>query len=519
MSDLPKEKLPDQREADQGGGTSDETVLTKAPESKQDKLRRIIKELPHGKKFIFNNVGGKKIRTAFTPRLVSNVYRTMHSVIFDTAMEIFHVYEPRTGLFRPKSHDDIREELAALTLDIGEALSKGKNKTQASIIANIANKATSSSAINGHMAALKSATSGNFDKENEGVAHCLSGFIDLDTGENLGRHPRFKSRNMSPFHAAETSNCPLWTDVLLGQALSDHDDIETLQMLFGQYIFGENKSQSILLLYGTAGRGKGVVASVAQALAGAGNWHSLPHGGMRDRFATFPMLGKSLLVGVDVPSTFLAHPDANILKSLTGGDGMMAEGKFMRHQSMLHGNYNVIITSNAPQQLRLDGDADAWNRRCIPICFDQPKVEDIIRDFDKLLMSKCGGEIWRWAFEGYRKLKALGYKIKRTAAQDRRMQNILDETSSVKMFAADCLEAGNGNVSYEELTTAYCDYCRDRGWRRVADTKMRENLRTAVLEQYGRNESTSVHRETGNCRGFRRVQIKDQPQHQIKEAA
>ena len=526
MSDLPEEKKPAQRGARQGGD-SDETVPTKAPELRTAKLLRIISELPSssGAPLIFNMVGGKQLPTAFAPRLVSNVYRADKHIIFDTQTEVFHTYDPSNGLFTPKSHDDIREELATLTFELGVALSEGADETEAAIIANVANKATTSGALNGHMAALKSSTSGNFDGENVGVVHCLSGFIDIKTGANRGRSPQYKSRNMAPFVYRKDAGCPRFLNELLAPALPDQGDIDLLQMMVGQMILGENRSQNILLLYGTAGSGKGVIVSIIQMLVGVNNWMQLRTKHLGGRFEKYPLLNKTLLVGVDVPSDFLAQPDAGELKSLTGGDGMFAEAKNRRQPIKLRGDYNVVITCNAQPKLKPDGDAGAWDRRIIPICFDQPKVKNIIRDYDKKLMGWEGGGIAGWGFEGLKKADDLGYRMTRTKAQNDRMRDIIDSSRSAEVFAEHHLvKCAGGNVSVDELLGAYAYFCNNQRWDRGSDKDARGVISAQIMSRFGIGPSKSIKRrerggQSKEVKGYRGVSLSASIVQHMREAA
>ena len=114
-----------------------------------------------------------------------------------------------------------------------------------------------------------------------------------------------------------------------------------------------------------------------------------------ERFEIFRFLGKTLLVGVDVPADFMSTSGAIVIKGLVGGDMFDAEQKGGTGCFPVPGHFNVLITSNSRLRLLLEGDAGAWRRRLLVVRYEKPPPTKRILDFDHVLLREEGSGILR----------------------------------------------------------------------------------------------------------------------------
>ena len=111
-----------------------------------------------------------------------------------------------------------------------------------------------------------------------------------------------------------------------------------------------------------------------------------------ERFELSGYVGKTLLIGADVPGSFLHQKGSEAIKKLTGGDLLDAEFKHANGRSKLRGEFSIVITSNNSLHVRLDGDNDAWRRRLILLRFvNDPPKKPIARFADKLFAEEGAG--------------------------------------------------------------------------------------------------------------------------------
>ena len=108
----------------------------------------------------------------------------------------------------------------------------------------------------------------------------------------------FYSRNMIPIHLNENADCPQFMNDLLAQALSI-EQIETLQKYCGMALLDYNLSQQFVILEGTAGGGKSIIAKIICDVIGEDNVATLRSAMLAERFEMSAFCGKTLLIAND----------------------------------------------------------------------------------------------------------------------------------------------------------------------------------------------------------------------------
>ncbi|HTR40456.1 MAG TPA: phage/plasmid primase, P4 family [Pseudomonadales bacterium] len=283
---------------------------------------------------------------------------------------------------------------------------------------------------------------------------------------------KYHFRNKLAVNFDPGAKCPLFENTLLGNSL-DFDDIGLLQRWCGLGLIGRNISQVMLILSGTAGAGKGTFVRVLKGIIGEMNIGSLRTDQLSQRFEIGRLIDRTLLYGADVPANFLSHESASVLKSLTGGDPITVELKGSMSAPSLTCEFNIIVTSNSRLIVKLEGDVEAWQRRLIIIQYEKPKPANVIPDLDKRILQNEASGVLNWMLDGLYALRTAKWQIALSPVQKQRVNELLLESDSVKVFFAErCVEDSKADgLTVTDAYAAYSDFCTERGW-----TELTRNL-------------------------------------------
>jgi len=342
--------------------------------------------------------------------------------------------------------------------------------------------------------------------------HVANGYLVLGT-ESLELHEfshRHWSRNQSPIAFDPDATCPVFLERLLEPVLDD-DDIELLQYYAGQCLLGRNLTQTILLLHGPGGAGKGSISNILQRVVGEQNCYELRTSHLDERFEIFRYIGKTLLYGADVEPEFLRTDAAHFLKKLVGDDLISPEGKNSNEAFSIRGNFNVLVSCNKRLSVRLSGDVTAWRRRLRIINFKKPvETRPTIVNFDTMLLEKEGAGILNWAIVGAAKVLAdkAAHRVRPlSATQQARLEALLGQSDSMRHFLETRVVRAPGNaLEKNDLMEAYADFCGDAGWDPLPELAARKELNNRMLELFGSVERKSAGAK-GNQRGYSNVAI------------
>ena len=250
--------------------------------------------------------------------------------------QAFWNYDQESGLFVPLSAEGLRE-IAGMRLF---QAASDENRPEVKNFATV-----------NHLDRIVKAAKGvrehrNFFDGGPQSIHCANGHIREDLTFDSVFSPSYRSRNRSPYPFHDDADCPRFREELLQRVLPDKDDRILMQKIFGLALLGDNPAQRIALLHGPGGAGKGVLLRILRAVVGPDNVCELRTKHLAERFEINRFVGKSLLLGSDVPGDFLECRGAEVLKSLVGGDPLSAEGKGQNTYVTVEGNLNVFIVSN-----------------------------------------------------------------------------------------------------------------------------------------------------------------------------
>lgn len=439
-------------------------------------------------------------------------FATKHRILYSPEEARFWRYQgDKTGLWVKQTEDNIRAEMAA---DIKEVADDFEKEPLIMI------------RTTGMMGAIVAMLRGQAEKweafkrpispktmRPRALIHCQNGMLDLDEAPPLQRvfSADYMSRQQLAVSLSEGAQCPRFLEYL--RSAVSEEDLELMQKFAGQMLIGVNYAQKILILTGTAGGGKSTFVRIIRAIIGEKNIGQLRTEHLGSRFELAMMMGKSLLVGVDVPGKFLQAEFAHVIKGLCGGDPLVAESKHGNETFEVVGEFNVLVTCNGRLKVKLDEDADAWMRRLGIVNFSSPPPPRPDPHFVMKLVASEASAILDWMIEGamklIRDLDEVG-TIKLTAKQKDRVQSLLAESDSIRDFVRRGVTKTPGaTCTTEQLVEAYVHYCENRGWAAEGTKVAERELPDAILEIHRVSKSNDI--KTGADdrakRGYRGIEV------------
>lgn len=442
-------------------------------------------------------------------------FHVEHDVLWDDVSGRFYRYHAGSGLWKHVPDPLIQ---AGFAEDIRKMIVEAKKAADEDGRFDSMFKLVSQSLLKNLSEMLK----GSVLKENpfhrpSHVVHALNGMVDLSERPFAFKpfNKGFFSRNQCAVRYDPSAQCPNFIQNVLSKALSEQDG-ELLQRWFGMAVLGRNMAQSIMLMIGGAGTGKGTIVNLATNLVGRDNCYQLRTEQLTSRFELSFYHDKSLLYGADVSPDFLNCNEAHVLKSLTGGDMLSGEIKGSSHAHNLIGDYNVVLTSNSRLLLKIQGDSGAWLRRLKMVEFNRPPSENVIPNYASLLMQQEGPGILNWAIEGAVKTiqnSKDGNPMPVTTEQRAKIENLITESDSVRWFIANCVSRSPfplDSISSRDLYMAYFDSCENRGWTPTSQRSF-EMRASDLLIQIHRAELHRHHKgDTDSPRGYKGIVVKPQ---------
>lgn len=342
------------------------------------------------------------------------------------------------------------------------------------------------------------------------LLHLKNGMLDIDKEELLLSPfaPNYHSTSASPVPFYPEAQCPRWLE-FLNYALPP-DDVELLRRWAGLALSGYNSAQAILLLTGIGGAGKGVFVEVISYIVGRQNCRELRTRHLDEKFENSFYVGKTLLIGADVPGDFLNVAGAKRLKALSGHDELLAEVKYEPRPFSFFGTFNIVITSNQNLRVALDGDEEAWRRRLKIVHFTK-KAPRVNPNFAAELIEEGSG-ILNWMIEGLIALRAdmaraLPWQL--SPEQQERIDDLLAESDSLRAFVRNHIHksAPTDNVTVEELHMQYESMCDDYDWGTQTKYQFQKMLPVLMQEIHGVSRRNDVPRGAGARRGFWGVRV------------
>ena len=287
----------------------------------------------------------------------------------------------------------------------------------------------------------------------EGHLSLGNGVLQLD-GRVLRPHsPDELFTAQLPIHYSANATCPNFLK-FLGEVLPSESHRREIQKLFGYCFIKGQPYQCAHIFLGQGNNGKSTLLQVLTGLLGQQNVSNETLQGLSEnRFSTFKLVGKFANIFADLPSARLVN--TSCFKALTGGDGIVAEGKF-RTQFYFRNSAKLIFSCNELPETA-DQTPAFWRRLyLIPFDVDFTGRED--RNLLGRIQSEYDG-ILRWSLDGMDMLLQDGgfrNDVDRAGLKDlwqRRSDNI-------RWFCLECVDLDPlGWVSKRDFYEFYSDFC------------------------------------------------------------
>ncbi|KAF0174508.1 MAG: putative primase [Limisphaerales bacterium] len=245
--------------------------------------------------------------------------------------------------------------------------------------------------------------------------------------------PLFSAKDQNT-HFADTltinyqpaAQCPKFRQFLADSLAIN--DASLVQKWAGSLLAGPNQSQVILMLLGASGTGKGTLVSILTRLVGVEAAAELRVGQLDGRFEMSALVGKRLLVGMEINPNLLNGDGLGRLKALVGNDRMEAELKGRNRRASINGDFHVVLYGNQLNQQQWSADLDAFRRRLLIVEYSKQPPATIIPNLADTLWLEEGSGILNWAVEGvgcYRADLQQAGRFVLTVDQQRRVNRVI----------------------------------------------------------------------------------------------
>jgi len=423
--------------------------------------------------------------------------------VFVTEENRFYTYSQENGIFSERREATLATMLSELLLKCARAC-EVKFDTRS-----LEFQFRDSSSLKGVLSrarGLLEVPPGYFETDLMKFVPCNNGMLRLADKVLLPFSPIHRRRNKLAVAYDPTATSPMFLDGLLRPAL-DPDDVELLQRWCGLALIGTNLAQRLIILTGTAGGGKGTFVRVLNGIIGAANVGTIRPDYLGERFELGRLLGKSLLYGADVPENFLNGKGASVLKALTGGDPVTLEFKGSNERPEIICRFNAIVTCNSRLTVHLEGDTDAWNRRLIIFKYQKAKPAQVIPDLSERILSDEGAGVLNWMLEGLEKIRADDWQLRLTAAQQKLVDDLLQESDAVAVFAKEHLRKDEAaSLSAAQCHQGYVNFCDSRNWTVLPKKIFATSITEMITRQFGLAQRNDIADEHGKAqRGWKGI--------------
>jgi len=383
--------------------------------------------------------------------------------------EVIHRYE--NGVYRPGGATYIKEMI--------ERAVDGKSITSRSV-----------SEVIGHIQRRTYIDRDEFDKNIDEVV-VKNGVLNTKTFEFTEHNPDEHYLLQIPVNYDPDAECPKFVK-FLSEILHDKVERNTIIELFGYCLIKNYSIQKWFMFLGSGSNGKGTLLSTMRTFLGAENISAVELQEFEKPFSVAELYGRLANIVGDLSAKELYH--SGRLKSLTGGDLLMAEKKFENPFRFV--NHAKLIYSANELPRTFDGTLAFW-RRVMLINFKETFIgtndkKDLWREFttdDEL------SGILNLAIEGIQRLRANGRFSKDNSVEEVE-EFYIRNSDPVTAFFMDCVETTNDvedYISLQALHTAFVEYCKQY---RFMDLSIRK-FNTSVRNNFRLRESRAKNAETG----------------------
>ena len=383
--------------------------------------------------------------------------------------EVIHRYD--TGVYLPDGATYIKE--------LVEAAVDGKNISS-----------RTASEVMGHIQRRTYINRDEFDSNIDEIT-LKNGVLNTKTYDFRDHDPEKHSLLRIPVNYEPDADCPLFKKFLI-ETLPNKIERETIIELFGYCLVRNYSIQKWFMFLGEGANGKGTLLSTLRTFLGVNNISAVELQEFDKPFSIAELYGRLANIVGDLSAKELYH--SGRLKSLTGGDLLLAEKKFQNPFNFV--NYAKLIYSANDLPKTFDGTRAFW-RRVMLINFNETftgkaDIKDLWKEFTT--DEEMSG-ILNLAIEGLHRLDVNQQFTKNNSA-DEVADHYIRNSDPVAAFFIDCVEItndANDYISLQSLHAAFVEYCKQYRFR---DTSLRK-FNSVVRKDFRLQESREINEVSG----------------------
>ncbi len=307
------------------------------------------------------------------------------------------------------------------------------------------------------------------------------------------------------------SSLEIEDDLFLPALGGDEEMVVALWDLVARCVLPRGYYPAINYLGGEPGAGKTTILNFVLELVGEAMCKELDFIELAgSAFAKGFFAEGRVLYADDIDSTALSGRGAYKLKSLTGGGLMQGRLPFAREKVNFRGDFQILLSSNKDQQIAVDEDFGAWERRFCVWKFQAYERKKTIEHYHRYLLKREGrGIIGRIldAVERLRGRRSSHLPIWRPPAMLREVDAMLNASDPVAEFFVEHLAKDkDGGVTKAALREGYCGYAREHRLPVLGQTEFSRKADAAMERKFGLKLRKDVPDAEGKMqRGWRGV--------------
>lgn len=382
--------------------------------------------------------------------------------------EIIHRYEE--GVYKPNGSTYIKESV--------ESAVDGKSITARSV-----------SEVIGHIQRRTYINRDEFDVDDDEIV-VKNGILNTKTFTFTEHNPDKHFLLQIPVKYDPNADCTKF-EKFLSEILLDKVERETIIELFGYCLVKNYSIQKWFMFLGSGSNGKGTLLSVLRTFLGVENISAVELQEFEKPFSVAELYGRLANIVGDLSAKELYH--SGRLKSLTGGDLLLAEKKFQNPFNFV--NHAKLIYSANELPRTFDGTLAFW-RRVMLINFKETFIggEDIKDLWKEFTTEEEMSGILNLAIEGIHRLRVNGRFSKDNSVEEVE-EYYIRNSDPVTAFFMDCVEITNDMgdfISLQSLHSAFIEYCKKY---RFIDLSLRK-FNSAIRNNFRLRESRERNDET-----------------------
>ena len=328
------------------------------------------------------------------------------------------------------------------------------------------------------------------------VLNFTNGTLDLNENSFTEKHRRELYQNIQfPYDFNSDAYCPNW-DMFLESLEFDPDTMSRLQEWAGYCLLPMVKGtlQKSLFFIGEGANGKSVFLETLAAVLD--NVSHLELSELFDRFKIAELEGKLANICTDVETSKVM--DARF-KKIVAGEPQSAERKF-KEPFEFQPFAKILFSANEfiPTKDRTHG----FYRRFDILRFNRIfKTEEQKPDLLQELKKEVPG-IFNWALEGLERLSQQKWIMTKSAYMEDCHNEFRRATNPLQLFIEEeCVVDADATVDANELRRSYKQYCEDKGYKVLSDSKLGQELK-----RHGMNKNR-VRTEEGRIIIYEGIQL------------